>query len=160
MPPVLIQSNAEKELSKDIKAIKAHVKKNWKTNVTMIDYDWYTKSGDLDFYVEFIVDKILEDLFPEASKNKENQKKEKSRAGTNTMLQRNGKSLFDWFSLYFHNTAKAFKYLTVEKDTLKVDIRTGDVHEILYGYHIKEKKQQNQEIHSLNKFDRIFMRYF
>ena len=54
LPPFIIQCDNEKKLSQklqdqydsDYEKLNEYVNKNWKQNVTVLDYDWYLATGD------------------------------------------------------------------------------------------------------------------
>lgn len=138
----------------DIDKMKKHVKKNWKPNMTMCDYDWFENRVGRGAELDWNLDKSFDGLMPDIAEDNKVKNKEKGPV--------NPKSLFCWYSWYFYKVAASLKYLTskgIEK--IKFDMHAGDFHVVLNRYFLNEKKlskEQQQNIHSPNKFDRIFLR--
>ena len=66
----------------------------------------------------------------------------------------NPKSLFDWFSWYFHLASKALNNLTENRNCLKFEAYIGDVNDVFSTLSVKAKSKQEE---SSSKFDRILL---
>jgi hypothetical protein len=118
------------------------VNKSWKQNVTMLDYDWFNKTGEECIALSWSYNDVANSLY----KNLNQEPANKS-------------TLFDWYAFYFHLLAKAFKYLAVDTSCLAVEGRAGDVNNAISCCHVEAKRRALESgTHvDLFKFNRIYL---
>lgn len=154
LPPKIILSEeektilfADKDQEKSYKKMDNFVKKSWKPNCTMIDYDWLhvlkqitnpEKSLVLELGIKWDPEELLDGLLGAISRTEKNHSKQE---------------LFKNYALYFHALAKSFKSLT-EKNCFRLESYVDDVHQLLFKLKLQATKQ-NQLLSF--KFDRIYL---
>ena len=124
-------------------ALNKYVKKAWKPNITMLDFDqihyfsyWDIKIDNLCYDYEHIGNLLYEKL-------------------PNDIRPENPKCMFDWFAFYFYKTAKALRFLTKENPCITFEARIDDVNHLLSHMYIKSNLDGS--IKEKYKFDRIFL---
>ena len=167
MPPILIQNQEEKALWTDYlsaeydnwpefaleslkkndkldaiaKKLNSYVEKNWKPNVTMLDYEWQKIAGESSTNLLWDTSELI-DVAYKTMRHKE---------------PANPKCLFDCYAAYFHSLAKSLSFLTNETKTLRIECRVGDVNDALSSLRIEAKRQELEKQNAFDffKFDRI-----
>jgi hypothetical protein len=159
MPPELIQDKQEQLLwSEYISALEAqqedldeseikkklenYVKKHWKSNVSILDYDWHAVIGENDLKLGENYSTILDQLFRYLPHHE----------------PANSGCLFDWFALYFYLLAKSVKFLT-DLSCLTVESRIDDVNNVVaeLAAQAKRKAIENEQDLDELKFDRMYL---
>ncbi len=147
LPPFVIRDEKEKLLtataSSSDQELDDYVKKTWKPNVTMLDYDWTAKIGETQIDLVWDYGDTLNEVFDDEAFIDTENPQEPS----------NPKSMFDWYAFYFYKIAKSLKFLTKDTNSLVVETRVGDVNDVLSN--IYHESKGNEE--SFKNFDRIFL---
>ena len=162
LPPFLIRSEEEKKLSKLALKSSSHqtndsdysdqysfneeldafVKKNWKPNVTILDYDWHAANGDSRVELGWDIGETLNSIFKNETKSN---------------MPQNPKSIFDWYAFYFYSIAKSLKFLINDKNMIELEGRIGDVNGVFSNLYLEMKQNNLKENIDDNKFNRIFL---
>jgi hypothetical protein len=177
LPPFLIRSDEEKQLSKsctrssswssdsqdpndsdesstseNLDQLTAFVKKNWKPNVTMLDYDWHAANGDSRVELGWDIGDTLNKIYDEVLRKDDDKK-------LSCNVPQNPRGIFDWYAFYFYKIAKSLKFLIVDTNSIEFDCRIADVNDVLSNLNLERirKKQKKSDDDDGEKFNRIFL---
>jgi hypothetical protein len=123
----LIISNSSPETGDSNKKIRKYIEENWKTNKTMVDYDFYEFAGDRDLSLGFDFLQVCEEF-------------------TANNVSRTD-SVYECFVNYFIDVASSVKNLR-ELKNFKIETHVGDVYDSILRVKLNSRN---------DKFDRIYL---